>query len=224
MDDERRHIEQFLAHCHTLVNEARFIITSFPNAEMAAVERSSHQLRAIRTIILSINDAYISQEDIEAMLETVDAHLRDLEDFLDHPPPPLANYIPRHYTGLPGRPAYALDMERICLLHELGNTWGDIGKAYGVSRRTIFRHLKRAGLNLPYREFTVILNDDLDELVSQFSVNHPFTGSEILRGHLESLGIHLPRRRVQESLRRVDVLGVLSRFVYRFLLVSNGDI
>ena len=145
------------------------------------------------------------------MVETLDAHIRDLQDFLDHPPPPVANSLPRRRTGMPGRPAYRLDTDRIYLLHDLGNTWGDIAKAYGVDRKTIFNHLKQAGLTQPGREFTEISDDALDEIVSEFSSKHPFSGSGILRGFLESLDIHLPRKRVQESLKRVDTLGVLSR-------------
>ncbi|KAF8992864.1 hypothetical protein BDZ89DRAFT_900677, partial [Hymenopellis radicata] len=87
-----------------------------------------------------------------------------------------------------------------------------IARAYGVDRKTLFNHFRKAGLTTEPREFTIISDDDLDDVVAQFSLNHPFTGSGILRGHLESLDIHLPIKRIQESLKRVDVLGVLTRW------------
>ncbi len=73
------------------------------------------------------------------------------------------------------------------------------------------------------REFTHIDNKQSDDIVACFSYHHPFFGSAILKGHLESLGIHLPRQRVQESLKRVDVLNILTWYVncIVFIFVHN---
>nr|AOC97497.1 ethylene- and jasmonate-responsive plant defensin [Flammulina velutipes] len=198
--------------CHDLCSEARFIITSFPNAELAAVERVNHQLYAIRTIIHSLDDPYTSEEDIESMLDSLDDHIRQLDAFIDHPPPPPSTHLPRTYTGSAGRPAYTLDTERLCLLHDLGNSWTDIAKVYGVDPKTIYNHLRRAGVSSERKSFTDVSDEDLDEIVAHLSMDHPFIGSTIMMGHLESMGIHLPRKRIQASLKRVDAMGVLTRW------------
>ncbi|KAJ7669798.1 hypothetical protein B0H17DRAFT_853500, partial [Mycena rosella] len=72
------------------------------------------------------------------------------------------------------------------------------------------------------REWSDLTDDEIDELVSEISLAHPFVGTTIILGHLEAREVHLPRERVQESLRRVDLLelnfrwsGIIKRRVYR---------
>lgn len=35
--------------------------------------------------------------------------------------------------------------------------------------------------------------EELDEIVAEISLSHPFVGSTIISGHLEARGIHLPK-------------------------------
>ena len=211
--EQRDPVQAFLLHSHELCKEARFIIDSFPNAETVTVERLTHQLYAVRSILHSCNDPHLNDEDIECLLDFLDTHLVQLDAFLDQPPLPISSHLPRTYTGNPGRPSYQLDVERLCLLHDLGNSWIAIGRAYGVDRKTIYNHLLKAGISPERKAYTVITDEALDEVVSEISLQHPFIGSTILMGHLETRQIHLPRKRVQDSLRRVDVMGVLTRCV-----------
>jgi len=69
-----------------------------------------------------------------------------------------------------------------------------------------------AGRSTSRRPFTNIADQDLDMLMSDISRHHPLTGSVVARGHLESKGVHVPLSRVQESLRRVDAIGVNLRY------------
>ncbi|KAJ7247535.1 hypothetical protein C8J57DRAFT_945841, partial [Mycena rebaudengoi] len=59
----------------------------------------------------------------------------------------------------------------------------------------------------------LIDDDALDENFADISLRHPFAGSSIISGHLEAIGIHIPMRRIQESLYRVDAVGVIVRHV-----------
>ncbi|KAK7013506.1 Integrase catalytic domain-containing protein [Favolaschia claudopus] len=97
-------------------------------------------------------------------------------------------------------------------LHNLGNSWEAVADALGVRRQTLYNHLKRAGLSSGRLPFTTISDDELDEQISSISLLHPFAGSNIMSGHLEAIGIHVPVRRIQESLWRVDAIGVLVRW------------
>lgn len=213
-------IQVFLSHSHNIVNEARFAISSFPNAEVPTVERIVHQLYAIRTILHSLDDPHLAHLDVEHMLDYVDLHIVELDRFLETPPAPIASYLHRIYTGRPGRPSFNIDVQRLCLLHDLGNSWESIAEAYGVNRTTLYRHLQRAGISPERKEFSQISDTDLDEIVAKKSLEHPFIGSAIMMGHLEAMGVHIPRKRVQDSLRRVDILGVLTRCAAHFLCVN----
>ncbi|KAJ7717878.1 hypothetical protein B0H16DRAFT_1475862 [Mycena metata] len=62
------------------------------------------------------------------------------------------------------------------------------------------------------REWTEISDQQLNEKVAEISWQHPFSGSAIISGHLEAQQIHVAKRGVQDSLRRVDEIGVLVRW------------
>ncbi|KAI5885431.1 uncharacterized protein SCHCODRAFT_02557851, partial [Schizophyllum commune H4-8] len=159
-----------------------------------------------------MEDEDIPEQERTDLIDHVQALLSPLEEFLRTTPFLPNLFIPREYTGKRGRPRYILNLERAIALHDLGNSWEDVATAMGVARSTLYEHMDRAGLSSARRDFTAISNEELDELVTEFSRLHPFSGSAILMGDLEARGIHLPRARVQESLRRVDAIGVLVRF------------
>ncbi|KAF7326242.1 Integrase catalytic domain-containing protein [Mycena kentingensis (nom. inval.)] len=205
-------IESFLAEADRISMDATFIVNSLPNADMPAVERSVHTLGALQKILMTIEDEDISERVRNEMLSAVQQLLQPLEEFLYNPPPPVRTAIQTEHTGRRGRPRYQLDLPRIHQLHDLGASYDDIAKAMGVGRATIYNHFAEAGVPTARLAYTEIEDEKLDELVAEISLNHPFVGSKIIGGHLEGRGIHLPLRRVQDSLRRVDEIGVLVRW------------
>lgn len=204
-------LHQFFIESHRIATEAQFIIDSLPNADIPAVERILGQLNALLSIFISIDDPYSTLDERENLVLLTQHLIQPLQTFLDTPPPPAHTNIPRDNTGSRGRPSYILDLDRAIGLHTLGNTWDDIAAAMGTTRRTLYNHLRKAGISTTDPRWTDIDDERLDDIVAKISEEHPFSGSTIVHGHLESRGIHLPRLRVQESLRRVDALGVLIR-------------
>ena len=57
--------------------------------------------------------------------------------------------------------------------------------------------------------FTDISDRELDAAVRDFRSHHPHCGQVITHGYLNSIGIHVQRYRVRESIARVDPLGSL---------------
>lgn len=104
-----------------------------------------------------------------------------------------------------------LDVERAVALHDLGSSWKEVADAMGVTRPTLYNHLRKAGRSTARPAYTDISDEDLDEVVSQITLDHPFIGGVIVKGHLEAQDIHISAQRVQECLRRVDAIGVLLR-------------
>ena len=206
-------IDQFYVEAHNICTEAVFIINSLPNAEILAVERILHQLDAIRDILLHLEDPFTLPSEQDELLDHLDSLIMPLEEFLAHPPPPANANVPRESTGRRGRPSYTLDLGRVQELHNLGLSWQDIASTYGVSRKTLYNHLRGAGLSTSKPEYADVSDEDLDDIVSEISRAHPLCGSTIIHGHLEARGIHVPLQRVQQSLRRVDAVGVLIRCV-----------
>ena len=203
-------VHRFFQYADRIVQDARFVLQSLPNAEIFAVERALRQLHAVNVVLHTLDDPWVSQAEIEGFVDIVLAIAVPLEQFLDHPPgSPVA--AKTRLPGNPGRPPYDLDLGRALQLHNMGNSWEQVAHAMGVKRRTMYYHLQRAGLPSTRPSFTEIDDEDLDEQVSAISLKHPLAGSNIVRGHLEAIGIHVPIARVQESLKRVDAIGVLLR-------------
>ena len=107
-----------------------------------------------------------------------------------------------------------MDVHRAKALHDLGLSWKEIAATFGICRKTLYNHMNAAGISRAKPQYTQISDDDLDELVAEISLSHPFVGSIIIRGHLKARGFNLPDWRIQESLRRVDCIGVLVRYVF----------
>ncbi|KAK6997242.1 Integrase catalytic domain-containing protein [Favolaschia claudopus] len=194
------------------MGEARLVIEAIPNAEVTAAEHSLRQLYGVHIVLLNLQDPWLAPSEIDGLIDLVITTGLELETFVNTGPP-------AHNIGtstLPpsgrGRPRYAIDLDRALELHDMGNTWAAVADALGVRRQTLYNHLERADLSSARRLFTVISDEDLDENVASISLLHPFAGSNIMSGHLESRNIHVPIRRVQESLWRVDAIGVLIRW------------
>lgn len=219
--DDEDETHNFLMHADDILKSSRFIVTSLPNAEPFAVERALRQLHAIRHVLLNFDDPWTTPEDIDIYMNLVAEVSVPLQAFHEAPPPPRNVGTSTVMQGGRGRPAYQLDLPEALRLHSLGNTWEGVSHAMGVSRRTIYYHLERAGLSTQRRKFTEIDDEDLDERVSEISLKHPLAGTSIVMGHLEAMGIHLPSERVQECLRRVDAMGVLARYVCWLITFKN---
>src|SRR5258708_33359408 len=86
-----------------------------------------------------------------------------------------------------------------------------------VTTCTNYKQLHADGRTTTCHSFTQMSNEDLDDLVSEMNLNFPFFGIQIIQGHLEARGIHLPYNRIWESLHRVDKAGLLMRYIYIIL-------
>ena len=83
----------------------------------------------------------------------------------------------------------------------------------GCSERTVYRKLHSAGLFLR-RAYSNISDAELDVIVSEINHEHPRHGYRHIEGHLQHRDIRLPRRRIRESLDRVDPEGIVLRWAY----------
>ena len=107
-------------------------------------------------------------------------------------------------TGRPGRPSYAIAREFLEELKGLGFAWTKIAAMFKISRWTIMRRVRDYGLqNLA--KFSDISDQQVDEIITNYISGHGSTTGEVyLRGHFRALGYNIQRKRMRESLNRVD--------------------
>ena len=86
-------------------------------------------------------------------------------------------------------------------------SWQDCADALLVSRTTLWRRALELGITT----MSEISDLELDSVVERIVHEAPNCGTIMVWGQLKSLGINVPRRRVCESLLRVNPSGVESR-------------
>ena len=174
----------FLLHADYMVRDAQFIVDSLPNLEIFSVERALRLLHAIHLVLVNFDDDWLTQEEIEQLIQSVLNISQPLQIFYDTPPPPrnIGTSTISTTSPLGRRPKYDIDLSKALRLHSLGNSWQAISEAMGVARQTMYYHLNQAGLSMAQKPFTIIDDDDLDEHISAISLLHPFAGTAIIAG------------------------------------------
>ncbi|XDV52397.1 hypothetical protein PO909_021128, partial [Leuciscus waleckii] len=108
-----------------------------------------------------------------------------------------------------GRPKYNIEIETLSELCERNFSVHYIAKLLGVSCRTVSRRIREFGLST--KKYSNLSDQDLNRLVAQIKNEMPSAGFRMVKGRLQSMGIHIQWRRVAASMYEVDSIGVLSR-------------
>ena len=117
---------------------------------------------------------------------------------------------PTEVTGRQGRPAYIVSPEQIEGLRSLGFSWKQVASLLSISERTLRARREEFEIR---EKYTDIDDNQLDTLVEQLLLESPNMGEKLLSGALLAKGIHIQRRRMRQSVSRVDPVGkALRRF------------
>ena len=83
-------------------------------------------------------------------------------------------------------------------------SWQKISQLFGVSGWIVYRRVQLYGLQ-NIQQFSLLTDPEIDEIVAEYLSRHAFTtGRTYIASHLRSLGLQVQRRRVRESLTRVE--------------------
>ena len=108
----------------------------------------------------------------------------------------MAQAAPSHSKG---RPRLTVDRDQLESLRNLHFSWETISSIMGVSVKTLQRRAKEWDIIT----FTSITDADLDRIVERYQHEFPQAGEAMLRGHLQSLDIHIQRERLRMSVQRM---------------------
>ena len=87
-------------------------------------------------------------------------------------------------------------------------SWQQCAHILLMSRTTLWRRCRELGISVS-TSFSTISANELDVTVWKLVQDYPRCGTIMVWGRLRNLGIHVPRRKVHESLLRIN-----SRLVY----------
>lgn len=117
------------------------------------------------------------------------------------------------HSGLPGRPKILITQEQLSYLSDNGFKAVDMARMFGVSESTINRRLKDFNVRTS-RSFSQIDDSALDDVIRNIKIEFPNSGYRMMLGHLMARGIFVPQLRVRESMKRVDPLGTVTRWMH----------
>ena len=125
------------------------------------------------------------------------------------PPVSIISCFVEH-TGFVGRPRLLVNIETVEFLRSCGYTWEQVSDAMQVSRTTLWRRLKDAGIEV--NTYASISDDELDSVVLQIQTENPNCGQQMICGHLRERGINVQRCRLRSSVIRTDPVRRLTRW------------
>ena len=98
-----------------------------------------------------------------------------------------------------GRPRLDVDRQQLEFLRSLAFSWKEIANVLGASIKTLQRRAQEWGIP----SYTNITDTDLADAVREFKNRFPHAGEAVVKGHLESIGIHVQRERMRQAIWRV---------------------
>ena len=115
-------------------------------------------------------------------------------------------------NGTPGRPKIAIQRDVLEELRGICFSWDKIAKILNVSRWTVLRRVNEYSLQ-DLQRFTDMSDEEIDSIVKDYIDRHgPTTGEPFMSGFFRSKGITIQRRRIRESLNRVDPKNTAARW------------
>lgn len=123
--------------------------------------------------------------------------------------PSVTNHL---YSGERGRPR--LDIGQDMLEYLIGShfTVPQVAQLLHTSTSTVRRRMREFGITVR-STYSAMDNDTLDGMVLELQHRYPNCGFRLLKGHLAALGHRIQEHRIRESLRRVDPIGIMSRWI-----------
>ena len=210
--DEGSEVKSFFEH---VISRTEEIISqvSFNSSEGHVSEVLTHIDLLERTVRLpgQLANIVTDETDVKQLDDIRLVFSELLETFLQHfgnsasrPSRLTSAPLPSVKNGRPGRPSIDIAPEVLEDLRGLGFTWEKIARIFGVSRWTIMRRVRLFDLEY-LSSFSTITDEEIDNIIRNFIARHgSTTGETYLRGHFRAMGYTVQRRRIRESLNKVD--------------------
>ena len=216
----RRSAEEFVEEVDRLLKECEM---RYGTTDLSVISYMLRRIRSCYSAILSIKSAQemnieaVGAFDKDALAGLVDcfeaiesewsSRKRDAEAASSAPTTYLRSQF--EYTGKRGRPRYILDTDIVAYLNSLKFTTSEIAKICGTSRTTIWRSFGAL------KTYCDISDEILDERIAAIKRDHPNVGETMVDGFLRSENVIVQRRRLRDSIHRLDPINTPLRWIRR---------
>ena len=188
-----------------IIDRLELAVANVTNLQSFCRNQPSHDIEPLRNVLRMLTDL------LHKMVELVEqwkvyADRIELEATSSCYMAPL-----QQSTGRRGRSRFSIEREQLVYLRSLRFSWVDISNLLGVSRMTVYR--RRVEFDLVDDDATTDVDDGtLTGIIGEIRNDLPEIGESMIMGRLRSMGLHIPRQRVRESIRTADPLNVALRW------------
>ena len=165
----------------------------------------------LASCIMIERELRLSGSETKSTMQIVTASVVDLVSYIEE------LLIRQACFATPGRPQMDIPEVRLRFLHRNDFNLSDMAHILNCSTRTVQRRLQELGLNRRQR-YSNMSDSDLDDQVLAIQSRHANSGCRMIEGIFRSWGAFVQRRRIRESLHRVDPYGSamrLTRAIHR---------
>ena len=187
------------------------------SANQESIEAIAVKAERVHYLIVALVDVIPGMDTNLPLIESVIASLSNITSFItvdsdSSSCDSFAFSAPRFISGERGRPRVVISREMLDYL--IGNhfTVHQVAQLLQTSTSTVRRRMREFGITV--RSTYSLINDlQLDTLVRELQNQYPNCGYRLMKGHLAAMGHRIQESRIRDALRRVDPLGVMSRWI-----------
>ena len=190
-----------------LTHLSRVIADSTPSQE--AIESVLTAANQVHYLIVLLVDVFPGMDQNLPLVETVIHCLENI--VMTNQPHNFGLPVVTFRSGERGRPR--LVVPQTVLEYLIGNRFSvrQAALLLQVSASTVRRCMSQYGITVR-STYSCMSDIELDNLVTRLQQQHPNSGYRLIRGHLAAMGYRVQEVRITDSLRRVDPVGVASRW------------
>ncbi len=117
----------------------------------------------------------------------------------------------RHSHNGRGRPCLVIDIDEVMLLRTMNFNWVTIAEMYGVSRSTLYRKCKEAGVH-DFEKCQLVSYSELHPIVVKIKGDFPDIGERLLSGMLRAKNIRFSRETLRSIIHDTDPINTSLRW------------
>ena len=206
-------MELLSEHLESLIGSISRVIDDH-SANQESIEAIAVKAERVHYLIVALLDVIPGMDTNLSLIESVVASLSNIASFItvDSDSNSCAFSAPRFISGERGRPRVVISREVLDYL--IGNhfTVHQVAQLLQTSTSTVRRRMREFGITV--RSTYSLINDhQLNTLVRELQNQYPNCGYRLMKGHLAAMGHRIQESRIRDALRRVDPLGVMSRWI-----------